>query len=461
MTPLEKTAFTQAIYGDLPPEFYMTGIDLTRRLTSLHRAAAKFYQAHDLYLAYYRPEAAVLKSFKQSNKAAPAWLSYMNMLTRRHEYLKANQITRGSMELAAAAAARTFAKIAQIQTPAGQTLDKVIRDIDDNNGRPEAGGGLSQEIQKAGGVEKYLQVLMGQISEAVGQAVEQVVEELREYIEAKREAEAAASALSGGHEYALEALSIWRFYENQDEFRRRVRLLSAAALALRQISQLPASLDQTHAESLWGGIDGVTRMRTYMQLPDVLPSELALIKTSQALFAIKLAQMGLTVYRRAAAVKPVVFVDKSGSMDEPLEGRRPDVAKISLAAGLAIAIYRRFGGEVYLFDTEVDRLVNPKGIIKTLLTIRPGSGTAIDPVLEEILRIDRRDQIYIIISDGITQASEDTLRQFTAKGIAKRTRLILVPPGEEGYNWVKAIGRVIKATDIAGFIAAARQALTG
>jgi len=442
-----KSAFSPDIYENMPLDIYMPGIDTATQLLKSEKIMPKLYQIHDIYMAHYKPYETVYRSLKQSNKAAPAWRMFVESLIRSPNFIELNNITNGSMELAAAAAARTFTKIAQIQTQTGQTLEEVIRGIDDNNGRP--GGGL--EIQKAGGVD--LQVLMGQISEAVGQAVGQVIEELREYIEARREAEAAAAMLAGGYGYSLEGLSIWSFLENPDELRRRVRLLSAAALALRQISRsLPTSLSHAYTESMWGGIDGVTKMQSYTQLPDVLPSELALREVCPTLFAAKLAQMNLSVHRRAAAVKPILFIDKSGSMDAPLEGT--DTPKISLAAGLAIAIYRRFGGEIYLFDTEVDK-VDPKGVVKTLLSIRADGGTMIDAVLEEIMRIDRRDQIYIIVSDGITEASEDTLRRRFK--VAKRTRLILV--GEEGYNWVKAIGRVIKATDIAGFMAAARQAL--
>jgi uncharacterized protein with von Willebrand factor type A (vWA) domain len=201
-------------------------------------------------------------------------------------------------------------------------------------------------------------------------------------------------------------------------------------------------------------------MQSYEQLHRLLPSELAMSHISRALFAAKLAQMALNVYRYAAAVRPVLFVDKSGSMAEELAGS-PGMPKISLAAGLALALYRRMGGIVYLFDTEVDK-VEPRDVVRLLLTIEADGGTNIDPVLEEITRIGRRDHIFIIISDGITEASRETLRRFEASGLAKQTRLILVPPGEEAYEWVEVVrrhGRVVKATDVASFVAAARQAV--
>jgi hypothetical protein len=468
---LAKSAFRPDVYEGLPVDYYLPGIDTTGRLLRLERVAPKFYQTHDAFIAYYKPYETAYRSLKQSNKAAPAWRKFMETLVRSPNFIELNHITRGSMELAAAAAARTLSIAlntrVQISPDPRHTYDldalnKIIRDIEEGR----AAGGLEREVQAAGGVGEYLKLVARWIREA-GQAVagqlELVAKELREYLDAKGEAEAAAAALAGGHGYSLEGLSVWRFLDNPDEFRRRVRLLSTAALALRLFSRaLPASLSHQMSESLWGGVDGITKMQSYMQLREVLPSELALAEVSDVLFAAKLAQMSLQVYRHTAAVRPVVFIDKSGSMAEELEGGpgQGRMAKISAAAGLALALYRKLRGLVYLFDTEVDQ-VQPRDVVKTLLTIQADGGTAIDPVLEEVMRLGRRDYIYVIISDGITEAHE-ALSRFKASGLARQTRLIVVPPSGERYDWVEVVrryGRVVKAADVAGFVAAARQAL--
>ena len=125
--------------------------------------------------------------------------------------------------------------------------------------------------------------------------------------------------------------------------------------------------------------------------------------------------------------------------------------KISLAAGLALALYRQLGAEVYLFDTEAER-VGARKVVETLLTIRADGGANIGAVMEETMRIDRPDNIYIIVSDGITEADEELTKRFAK--YAHCTKLILVPPSREDFQWVKLLKErknVVYAHDIAQF----------
>jgi uncharacterized protein (DUF58 family) len=137
------------------------------------------------------------------------------------------------------------------------------------------------------------------------------------------------------------------------------------------------------------------------------------------------------------------------------------VPKISLAAGLALALKRRLQNvDVYLFDTEVER-VGAHEIVSTLLKIRADGGTNIAAVMQEIMRIDRPDNVYVIISDGITNADEETTKRFMEK-CGSRTKLILVPPSDEHYPWVQELrrrGNVAYAQDVAQFEEAARRLL--
>ncbi len=73
---------------------------------------------------------------------------------------------------------------------------------------------------------------------------------------------------------------------------------------------------------------------------------------------------------------------------------------------------------------------------------------------------NRLHNVYIIISDGITDAPPELVRQFAR--VARRTKLILVPPFSEHY-WVQGLkrhGNVVYAKDVAQFEEAVKQLLT-
>jgi len=467
---LAKSAFKETIYRGLPLDFFIPGIERTYRLSVLYKVRPKFYQTHDMYLMFYMPFSVVYRALKERNKAAPAWRAFIEGVVMRTEYVKLNEMTQWSLELSAAAAASLIAKITKLELPLATAPNPPRLTIDELNEitKSLAGGavppGLEAAAEEAGGAQGLLKKLEKAAKEwgkAVAQAAEEVAKELEAFSEARQEAEAAAAVLAGGEGFTLEGLSIWNFMKDPDEFRRRVVLLTSAAAAFRRFAQmLPSSLERVAEASLWGGIDGAAKMRHIHQLMDALPSELALANVSRVLFAVKVAQMSLNVRRRVVATRYVVFLDKSGSMADELElGSAP---KISLAAGLALALHRRVRNtELYLFDTEVDR-VSPREIVTILLTIRADGGTNIGRVMEEALRIDRPDNRYIIISDGITDAEEALARRFVER-CGSRTKLILVPPSREDYKWIQALkrlGNVTYAHNVVQFENAARRIFT-
>jgi hypothetical protein len=480
---LAKSAFNGRIYRGMPLDYFIPGIDMTYRLAHLERVAPKFYQSHDAFLAFFTPIEAVAGALKLKNRAAPAWRALIEGLVKRPEFIKVNRLTQGSMALAAAAAARMLIKLGGFALgDKERTIDEmnqIMKQLEQGNTPP----GLENDVGAAGGVQNLLRQLERDVirwGKAVAASLRDVAEELIRYKKAVQEAESAAFALAGGHGYTLEGLSIWHFYEKPNEFRRHVKVLVGAALAFRHFMRaIPASLERAAVESRWGGIDGVARMTEYSQLREVLPTELAVANIAPVLFALKLAQMSLNIHKRAATVKPVIFLDKSGSMAEVLTGppgalgpgesalreflgsERIAVPKISLAAGLALALYRKTGGEVYLFDTEVER-VSPRDVVGALLRIQADGGTNIGAVMEEVMRIGRPDHIYLIVSDGITDAPKELVNSFIEK-YGPKTKLILVPPSEEGYGWVqalKALGNVAYANDVAEFEEAAKRLLT-
>ncbi len=437
-TGLAKSAFHQTIYGGMPLDYYLPGIETSYRLVLLTNIRPKFYQIHDLYLAFYQPYEIAYTSLKQGNRAAPAWVAFMHGLVRHHKFLSLNALTQESMELAAAAAARLLTR-----------LGTQLRYIEEINA-------AMKQAQKA---DFRMEREMTYLGKGVAAAdLKEVEKELTHYLQYKREAELAAARLAG-YTYTPEGISIWRYLQSPDEFRRRVWLLTSTAAVFRMFSRiLPSSMDQQVVESFWGGVEGVTRMRQYWQLKEVLPSELAMAQIAPALFTAKLAQMNMMVYRRAASIKLVVFVDKSGSMVGEFD---KDVAKISVAAGLALALHRKLGAAIYLFDTEVDK-VSTRDVIETLMRIQADGGTNIAAVMEEIMNIDSPNHIYLIISDGITDAPQDLTLRFISR-CGARTRLVLVPQSQEHYLWVQELrrrGNVVYAHNVVQFEKAVKRIFT-
>jgi uncharacterized protein with von Willebrand factor type A (vWA) domain len=430
---LAKSAFRNTIYADMPIDFYLPQIHSARKLTKeLINVLVKLYHAHDAYLAFYQPYNLVYSSLKKSNKAAPLWLKIMTKAISDPKFLDLNQLTRQSSELSTVAAAKFLSKFSnQFGFRQLKNLQEKLQSL----------GTLQQQQTQAEreAIEKIIEV---EGSRAVEEAIKEAFETVQEYKEASEKAEEAATILggSGGSWYTKEALSAWTFLKNPDEFRKRVKILRLAKdYFSRFMAITPTSLVHQQLVSFHGGINGVTRMMNEKQLPDILPSELAVAQlgdVGRALLAIKIAQKQLMTYQRAATIKPVVFVDKSGSMawDFPYN----DVPKISVAAGFALALHRKLNADIYLFDTECEP-VTPAKIVETLLKIKADGGTDIDPVLEEIMHIHKKEYTYIIISDGITGASGNVLERFETSGLAKRTKLIAIPPCSTKFNWTSLL----------------------
>ncbi|MGC9107692.1 MAG: hypothetical protein ACP5IE_05835, partial [Infirmifilum sp.] len=382
--------------------------------------------SHDAYFMFLKSFEKVASSLKKSNKAAPAWHQVVTQAIKSEKYLRLNEVTAGSDVLAQLAATQFLRSLLSSRDIDIADADKQLSQL----ARQQAQPGGQQDVQStAVDNQDTVKQILKNFEQAAGPVINDALNEalgaVREYSESQNEAEEAAQLLAGrgGSGFSYEALSVLTFLEKPDEFRKRVRLLSSAAKMMRQFTAvIPTSLTHQQSTSLVGGINGITRMWADRQLPDILPSELALSQlgpAGRALLAAKLAQRQLMVWQRSATIKPVIFVDKSGSMAERFF--YDDMPKISAAAGLALALHRRLDAEVYLFDTEVEA-VKPSNVVHVLLTIDADGGTDISAVLEEILRIGKRDFIYIIVSDGITEAREDVMRRWVESGLVDRTR---------------------------------------
>jgi uncharacterized protein with von Willebrand factor type A (vWA) domain len=464
---LTKSAFRESIYEGLPWQYYMDYIvSVQRMLKHMVRILPRVYHAHDAFMMFYKPYDLVWRSIKQQNKAAPIWHKIIQETIRRENYYEVNRFTRGSTELSILAAYQYLRNILnkvwsrqleQMQ----QQLQQQLQQIND----PREANRIIRNV-----VDQTFSTvgLKDMAKEALGEALQAV----QEYSDAKAEAEAAIEALvgSGGSGFDKEALSVLHFLDHHDDFRNRVRILHWARVFTTQfMTTLPISFSHEQVTSTVGGISGVGRINGG-KVSDILPSELALMNLpgfeniGRALFAVKYASRQLMAYQHAVAIKPVVFVDKSGSMAGGIKAGKyiieGEVPKISVAAGVALAMHRKYNADIYLFDTEVTA-VKPVDVVNTLLTISADGGTNIDSVIEEINRINKTDYIYIIISDGITEASEQHLA--TLRRFVHSVKLILVDyTYEPNYNWVQLLkqhNNVMLVNDVASFENAVKRAL--
>ena len=447
-----RSAFRAKIFE--PIELHWVGMERVSMLARQWGLAPKKYQVADGYIMYFRDAKDVAAALKVKNRLAPAWRAFVESIVKSPSYAKLNQLTRGSVELSVAAAVRMLMKLGYARRKIDE-LNEVMKQLEE--GRVPRG--MEADAASVGGPKKLLAALERQAASygrSAAEELDKIAEELKRYVEARGEAEAAVAVLCGGRNYTLEGLSVWRFLSDPDGFRRRVRLLKDAAKMFRRfVSAFSEPAEQV--SSLWGGISGVTLMTRYEQIIDATPYELAIADVSPELFAAKVAAKQITVRERGTKLKLVLYVDKSGSMAGAMQDGTP---KISAAAGLALALHRRFSAEIYLFDTEVDQ-VAPKDVVETLLKIRADGGTDISRVMEEALR-KPGNSLHIIVSDGISDAPEVLVRQFIQR-CGHRTKLILIPPAGERYKWVqmlKSLGNVFYVRDVAQLEKAALQAVS-
>ncbi len=447
-----RSAFKAKIFE--PIELHWVGIERTLTLARQWGLAPKRYQVADAYVMYFKDVKDVVAALKAKNRFAPAWRAFVEAVIRLPSYARLNQLTKGSVELSVAAAVRMFMKLGYMRRKIDE-LNEAMRQL--MEGRVPQG--MEAAAASAGGPQRLLTALEREAAgcgAALAKKLDEIAEELKLYIKAKGEAEAAVAVLSGGRSYSLEGLSIWQFLENPDDFRRRVELLKDAAKMFHRFMSI-FSEPAEQVPDIWGGVSGVTLMTRYEQVIDAAPHELALADEAPELFAAKVATKQLIVRERSTKLKLTLYVDKSGSMAGAMQDGVP---KISAAAGLALALHRRFNAEVCLFDTEVDR-VAPRDVVETLLRIRADGGTNISRVMEDALRRPGNN-LYIIISDGITDASRELVDKFIAK-CGRRTRLILIPPAGERYRWVqelKKFNNVFYVKDVAQLEKAALQAVS-
>ncbi len=221
--------------------------------------------------------------------------------------------------------------------------------------------------------------------------------------------------------------------------------------------EFPDTLAEGPFQFFYGVKSGVMKMIKDIQIRDILPHELAYFSVNErvvnALGAVKLATRQMQVYERIIG-NIHIFIDKSGSMNESMKDGTP---KISAAAALAHVLYRRYKAKVYAFDTEVYEIRGDK-VASMILRLKATGGTNIGKVLEKIMKIKRKDSIYIIITDAIDYIEDDVIKKLKSMNLNKYIVFILVPPGWE-EQWLRENFKYYHANDVAQLASSVKKVI--
>lgn len=389
----------------------------------------KIYQTLDIFSLFYFPPDQLTDNLKQPIRTF--WQRLIQSVLSSPEYVKLNKLTQGSIPLALMATYQFFERL-----KANLRHEDVQKD-------------LSSDKKQALAAE-----LLG--NKIIHDVLHLIASDINDYIKERDMAETAIEYIlgAGGQGFTHDALSIWSFLERPGAFTARVRMLRQLMMAMKYFYETSANnVNKELVESTYGGVSGVGLFRDMKQIIDVMPYEWAMPKE---LIAARMLSNSLIVKARAANRRIAVFVDKSGSMADPIslndggygvvDSTFGTVAKISVAAGLALVLYRRFNADVYLFDVEVDK-VSPREIVKTLLTIKADSGTNITNVLAEVEKLPK-NVLSIIISDGIDDVDSSYARRIAAN---HNVAVIVLPPSGD-YDWLRYF-RVVRPRSLKDFLA--------
>jgi uncharacterized protein with von Willebrand factor type A (vWA) domain len=374
---------------------------------ALH-ASLKHYQRHDLFNLFYSQP-----SFNNKNTA---WASLLKNITKQLEFIKVKKYTEGDEELSALMTARA--------------MIRILQEMEKRQQGQQQGQGQKQDQQG--------QDQQDQIINAVKNELRASYQQIQEYKEGREEMQQLMMMLgNGGNGFSNDALSLLKYLQSPDDLRQRIKILKDTFTWLRKFNtELPASFKKSQLASDQGEINRIEKLMKETQITHMISGEysyLALARNNnlaKLLFAMRYVNKELLVYRGSASPKAYLYIDKSGSMSEHLEG----VPKISLAAGLGLAMLRKFSDtRVFAFDTEVTE-VDKNKIVQMLLTISADGGTNIAEVLQRIKEIDDGKTIHIVITDGVDEVSDDVINSIPAE---LRRRIVFILIEANAPHWME------------------------
>jgi uncharacterized protein with von Willebrand factor type A (vWA) domain len=288
--------------------------------------------------------------------------------------------------------------------------EQEMREDRDGRGREDPVGALMGRIDR---MMQHGSPSADRLVVALSRALEEEAEETL------RDIEAAESFTHVG-------IPVAELLERPDEFREKARnrIIVYLVKFLRKLRREAPGPRSARSPTLVGGRPlGVKRIQRWSELPRVLPVDYL----DDDLLSYRIASRTARVSESYGSVQNyVVYLDKSGSMGSTIQYRASPtqveyVPKISFAAASALALahqLRRLGARMTLklFDTEVhDPVADYARLIDVLARIRADSGTNISNVLDDAL--GHRDDKIVVVTDGIDQVSEDSVRNARSCGL--------------------------------------------
>lgn len=379
------------------------------------RITFKHYQKHDLFNLFYVED---ISSYFNKNRKSQ-WTEFIRKLTIQEEYLKLKKYTVNDEDLSALITARIMRKLVEQR----------------------------QQQQNNTDINVLIKEVKNELKNAITQA--------EEFKNLKNDAKELITIL-GGNTFSHDSLSLLKYLQSPDEFRRRVKILKDTFMMLKNFNEtLPASFKKSQLSSNYGEINNVEKLMKETQITHMISSEYSYLalannsKIAKTLFALRYVNKELLIYRGTASPKVSLYIDKSGSMASNLE----NIPKISLATGLGLALLKKFDDtRIYMFDTEVTE-VDKSRMVQTLLTIVADGGTNISLVLQKIKQGDDRKTVHIIISDGIDQVGEDVINSISNE---LRRRIVFILIETNAPQWLQKNFHYYPVKSIAEF----QQAIT-
>ncbi|MEZ0248348.1 MAG: hypothetical protein ABWJ97_03650 [Thermoproteus sp.] len=222
----------------------------------------------------------------------------------------------------------------------------------------------------------------------------------------------------------------------------RLKLADIIADAARLASSVgPADLDGGESQGIYM-IEGI-RNASIRHMGRATNTTKALYLAARVVFAYRAATSTLSAKYYVMRRTPPLYIllDKSGSMYDVVQ--QLGVRRISVAAALAIALFRRAKGSILrLFDADVHKPSDGGDVFELLLRVAPSGGTslakAVEFAIEEAGKLGAKKYGLAVITDGEDDSADKSVFE-KAKNVFNDVKIYLVGKSGLGAEGVKVV----------------------